>query len=470
MGLTEVGKRRPRIDARDQVMGRVQYTNDLYLPGMLYAKPLLSTEHHARIVELDTSAAERLPGVKTVATAKDAPDNVNGLIIPDQPVYAEDKVRYRGEIVALVAAESEEIAQEAVELIKVKYEPLPAVFDPREALEADAPIIHEQGQGRWCRGNQVLPHGHETFLLVHGDVEEGFRQSDLIVEHTFGTSAQRCAPIEPHAFIAKPEDTDRITIIGNSQMPFWHQPAIAKALRLPLNRVRMITAPIGGAFGQKNNITVEPNLAILAMKAGRPVKWALTTHEDFCYSVHQDPRLQHLQGGPQVRWDSGRSRPQAHREHRRLCLDDHDHHGQVHLHRCRPLSGAPSARGDLGGLYEQVPERGLPRLRHVATDVRHRADDGHHRREVGHGSPGIPPEERDEGRRPGRYRSDYARGGHRGLSEEGGRDERLGGTARGRGSWSPMSGSPASSATELGPRALVKGARAERYRRSGDEG
>ncbi len=289
MSLTEVGKRRPRIDARDQVMGRVQYTNDLYLPGMLYAKPLLSTEHHARIIELDTSAAERLPGVKAVATAKDAPDNVNGLIIPDQPVYADDKVRYRGEIVALVAAESEEIAQEAVELIKVKYEPLQAVFDPREALEPDAPIIHEQGQGRWCRGNQVLPHGHETFLLVHGDVEEGFRQSDMIVEHTFGTSAQRCAPIEPHAFIAKPEDTDRITIIGNSQMPFWHQPAIAKALRLPLNRVRMITAPIGGAFGQKNNITVEPNLAILAMKAGRPVKWALTTHEDFCYSSTKIP-------------------------------------------------------------------------------------------------------------------------------------------------------------------------------------
>ncbi len=142
---------------------------------MLYAKPLLSTEHHARIVDLDTSAAERLPGVRAVATAKDVPDNVNGLIIPDQPVFADDKVRYRGEIVALVAADTEEIAQEAVELIKVKYERLPAVFDPREALKPDAPILHEDGQGRWCRGNQVLPHGHETFFLSHGDVEDRLR-------------------------------------------------------------------------------------------------------------------------------------------------------------------------------------------------------------------------------------------------------------------------------------------------------
>lgn len=297
MSLTEVGTRRPRLDAREQVTGRVQYADDLMLPGMLYAKPLLSTEHHARIVKLDTSAAERLPGVRAVATAKDAPDNVNGLIIPDQPVFADDKVRYQGDIVALVAAETEEIAQQGVELIKVKYEPLPAVFDPRKALEPDAPVIHEEGQGKWCRGNQVLPHGHDTFLLVHGDVEKGFLESDLVVEETFGTSAQRCVPIEPHAFIAKPEGLDRITIIGNTQMPFWHQPAIAKALRLPLNRVRVCSTPIGGAFGQKNDITIEPNVAILAMKVGRPVKWALTTHEDFCYTSTKIPVYHTLKVG-----------------------------------------------------------------------------------------------------------------------------------------------------------------------------
>ncbi|MFH0915132.1 MAG: xanthine dehydrogenase family protein molybdopterin-binding subunit [bacterium] len=289
MSHAEVGTRRPRVDAREQVTGKVEYTGDLYLPGMLYAKPLLSTEHHARILELDTSAAERLPGVKAVATAKDAPDNINGLIIPDQPVFADDKVRYCGEIVALVAAETEEIAQQAVELIRVKYERLPAVFDPREAMKPEAPVIHEEGQGKWCKGNQVLPHGHDHMLLLHGDVEKAFAESDLIVEHSFGTSAQRCVPIEPHACIAKPEGPDRVTIIGNTQMPFWHQPAIAKALKLPFNRVRVSVPPMGGGFGQKNNITIEPNVAILAMKAGRPVRWALTTYEDFRYSSTKIP-------------------------------------------------------------------------------------------------------------------------------------------------------------------------------------
>ena len=289
MKFEEVGPRRPRLDARAQVTGNVHYTGDLYLPGMLHAKPLLSTEHHARIVEIDTSAAERVPGVKAIATAKDAPDNDNGLIIPDQPVFASDKVRYKGEIVALVAAETEEIAEEAVQLIKVTYEPLPAVFDPREALEPGAPIIHEGGQGKWAKGNRVMPHGHEAFMLVHGDVEKGFAESDLIFEETFATSPQRCAPLEPHACIGVPDGPDRITIIGNTQMPFWHQPGIAKALRLPLNRVRVQVPPIGGAFGQKNNITIEPNVAVLAMKAGRPVRWALTTYEDFRYSSTKIP-------------------------------------------------------------------------------------------------------------------------------------------------------------------------------------
>lgn len=289
MSYAEIGKRRPRVDARQEVTGAVRYTNDLSFPGMLYAKPLFSKEHHARIIGLDTSAAERLPGVKTIATAKDAPDNINGLIIPDMPVFANDKVRYRGEIIALVAAETEEIAQQAVELIKVEYEPLPAVFDARAALEPDAPVIHEEGQGKWCKGNQVLFHGRDHMVLKRGDVEEGFAQSDLVVEHSFGTCPQRCAPIEPHACIAKPEGPDRVTIIASAHMPFWHQPAIAKALKLPLNRVRVSVPPIGGSFGQKNNITIEPNVAILAMKAGRPVKWALTTHEDFRYSSVKIP-------------------------------------------------------------------------------------------------------------------------------------------------------------------------------------
>ncbi len=289
MTYTEVGTRRPRVDAREQVTGQVRYTNDLQIPGMLHAKALLSTEHHALILSLDTTEAEQLPGVKAVVTAKDCPSNVGGFIIPDQPIFAEGKVRYQGEIVALVAAETEESAQRAVELIKVEYEALPAVFDAREAMSPEAPIIHEEGQGAWCRGNVVLSQGRDHMVLRHGNVEEGFARSNLVIEHTFATSSQRCMPLESHACIAQPEGPDRVTIIANTQMPFSHQPMIAKVLGLPLNRVRLIVPPMGGGFGQKNSLTIEPNVAVLAMKAGRPVRWALTTSEDFRYSSSKIP-------------------------------------------------------------------------------------------------------------------------------------------------------------------------------------
>ena len=289
MKFAEVGRRRPRVDGRQQVTGEVRYTADLHFPGMLYAKGLLSTEDHARILELDTSAAERLPGVRAVATARDCPDNITGLIVQDQPVFACEKVRSRGEPLAVVAADTEEIALQALELIKVRYERLPAVFDARTAMSPDAPVIHEEGEGKYCKGNVVLAHGHECMRLVHGDVDGAFAQSDLVVEHSFSTSPQRNVPLEGHVCLAKPEGLDRITVYSSTQMPFWHQPALAKALGLPLNKVRLVAPPLGGGFGQKDNITIEPNIAVLALKAGRPVRWALNTTEDFRYASTKLP-------------------------------------------------------------------------------------------------------------------------------------------------------------------------------------
>jgi CO/xanthine dehydrogenase Mo-binding subunit len=289
MALAEVGRRRPRVDGRLQVTGRVLYTGDLSVPGMLYAKGLLSTEDHARIIDLDTGRAERLPGVRGIATARDCPDNITGLIVQDQPVFAETRVCYRGEPIALVAADTEEIAQQAVELISIRYERLPAVFDPREAMKPGAPLVHPEWQGKYCTGNIVLAHGQQCMRLVNGDVEDAFARSDLIVEHSFATSPQRCAPLEPHVCLAKPEGTNGITVYSSTQMPFWHQPALANVLKLPLNRVRVIAPPLGGGFGQKDNITIEPNVAVLAMKIGRPVRWALTTTEDFRYTSTKLP-------------------------------------------------------------------------------------------------------------------------------------------------------------------------------------
>lgn len=298
MSFAVIGKRLPRVDSREQVTGRLQYTNDIQVPGMLYAKGLFSTEDHAKIVELDTSNAEKLPGVKAVITHKDVPSNKIKFIIPDQPALVVDKVRYRGEIIAAVAAETEEIAAEAIELIKIKYERLPAVFDPKDAMKPDSPIVHEDKQGIFCKGNIILDHAkHEYAHLRHGNIEEGFAQSDLIVEHSFATTPQRNMPIEPHACLAKPDGPDRITIIGNSQMPHNHQGQICKILQLPLNRVRVSSAAVGGAFGQKNIVTLEPLVALLALKADRPVSWVLSTAEDMGYAAHKLPIYHHYKIG-----------------------------------------------------------------------------------------------------------------------------------------------------------------------------
>lgn len=285
MGFTEVGKRRPRVDAIDQVSGKVQYTADIYLPSMLYAKGLLSSEYHARIVDIDTGKAERLPGVRSVITAKDVPYNLFGIEIEDQPVLAENKVRYKGEPIAVVAADTEEIAQEAVDLIRVKYERLPAVFDPREAMAPGATIIHEEGQGTYCQGNIFLHNGNEYLMLRHGDIEKGFADSDFIFEHSFATTPQKTAPIENHVALARPEGANKVTIWCSSQQVFTNDPQCAKILKMPLAKVRMVCPACGGGFGGKNDLTVEPMVALLAMKSNRPVRWELTASEDFLYAT-----------------------------------------------------------------------------------------------------------------------------------------------------------------------------------------
>ena len=281
MNYRQVGVSRPRSDAKQQVTGQIEFVGDMYLPGMLYAKPLLSSEHHARILTLDTSQAERLPGVRAIATAKDVPNNITGQILLDQPVFAADKVRHRGEPIALVAADAEEIAQQAVELIKVEFERLPAVFEAREALQPGAPIVHEEAQGKLCKGNVVLYRGHDCLRLAHGDVAKGFAEADVIVEESFSTCTQRSLAIEPFAYLAKPESTGKITVWANTQSPFLVSDLLAPILRLPLNMVRVISPAVGGGFGQKGMMMLEPNVAVLALKAGRPVRWALNMAEMF---------------------------------------------------------------------------------------------------------------------------------------------------------------------------------------------
>ena len=290
MDYETIGKRHSRLDALDQVTGKTKFTDDLYYHDMLYMKGLFSTEDHARILSIDTSAAKNLPGVAAVLTHEDVHYNASGFVLEDLEVLAKDKVLFRGQPVAIVAAETSDIAEDAVALIKVEYERLPAVFDAREAMKEGAPVLHEDKQDKWAKGNIVMLGGNEFQHLKHGgDIDEAFAGADVIVEAEFITQAQRCAPIEPTVFIAVPDASGGVHVIGSGQCPHNNQTQTGKIVNMPLNKLRISSPAVGGGFGQKNSLAIEPHVALMAAKTGRPVKWALTTAEDFAYAPTRLP-------------------------------------------------------------------------------------------------------------------------------------------------------------------------------------
>lgn len=284
-----IGKSIPRTDAPAQVTGATQYVCDLKLPGMLYAKPVLSTEHHAKILSIDTSEAEAVPGVHCVATAKDAPEYFFGVTYNDTPCLAVNKVRYMGEMVACVAAESYAIACKAASLVKVEYETLPAVFDPREALKPDAPIIHDELQGTSYEGNRLIPDMGKYMKLRTGDIDKGFEESDVIIEREFCTNPQKPLPIEPFATLAAPNDNDGITVWSSQQCVFRNAEHVAAVCEMPISKIRFIAPSVGGGFGEKNQIGTEPVAALLAKLTGRPVKLELTSEEQLLHTGTKHP-------------------------------------------------------------------------------------------------------------------------------------------------------------------------------------
>ena len=357
MDYAEIGKRRPRTDAGQQVTGQILYVGDMHLPGMLHAKGLLSSEHHARIVSIDTSRAESLPGVRGVATWRDLANNITGQIIQEQPIFAASKVRHRGEIVALVAADTEEIAQAGVDLIDVKYERLPAVFDAREAMQPDAPLIHEECQGKFCKGNKVMAFGHDCLRLVHGDVEKGFAESEVIVEETFSTSAQRSVPIEPHACLVRPDGAGAVTVWSNTQVPFMVSGILAPALGLPLNKVRVIATAIGGGFGQKGQMTIEAKRSCARLEDRAPGALGDVDARQHAVRVHQGAALHDLQARPQARRHLHGHSPHAHFQCRRLRIDGVPDEREGRHDRFGNLSNSESIRRGLDRLHQHVPER-----------------------------------------------------------------------------------------------------------------
>lgn len=281
-----VGRRVPRPDSLPQVLGQLQYVGDLSFPGMLYAKVLRSQHPHARILRVDVSQASAMPGVVTTLTGDEIPVNSFGPTFQDQPILAADKVRHMGDGVAAVAATSEQAAIDALERIEVDYEVLPAVFDPLEAMKPDAPKVHEPRDNVYVR-----------WRISKGDVDRAFAEADLVLEERYTTQMVEHAMLEPHAAIALWEPGGRLTIWSTLGRITLARADLARVLNMPMNKVRVLSTQVGGNFGGKNEITVEPVLALLAKKARRPVKLVYTRKDEFVSSTTRHPFIMDIVTG-----------------------------------------------------------------------------------------------------------------------------------------------------------------------------
>lgn len=277
-GFRWIGKNLTKPDSLEKALGTTEYVGDIVLPGMLHGKILWAGTAHAVIRNIDITAAAKMPGVAAVLTAKDVPGtNRFGLAVPDQRALADDKVRSAGDALALVAAETEEAAEEAVSKIRVDLEPLRPILTYADALDPDAPAIHE--------GGNVFQHT----TVRKGDVDKALGESDVIVEGSYETHRMDHVPMEPEAGLAHVDASGVLNILVGTQYPFRDRRQIAPALNLSMNRVRVIQAPIGGGFGRKDDITAEIHVGLLALKTRRPVRLVYTREESLIANTKRHP-------------------------------------------------------------------------------------------------------------------------------------------------------------------------------------
>ena len=272
-----VGQRATRPDGRLHGLGQTQYIDDISFPHMLHAKILRSEYPHARILNIDTSEAEKMPGVIATLTGAEVPENTFGPTFQDQPVLAYPIARHLGDGVAAVAAVTEQLAADALEKIKVEYEPLPPVFDPIEAMEDDAPKIH---------GESNI---YTSKVIKKGDVEKALKESDHVFHRQYRTQMVEHVPLEPHATIASWDGNGRVTLWSSLGRITLGREDISRTLAIPQSRVRLIGTVVGGNFGGKNEITNEPIVALLSKKARRPVKAVFTRGDEFISSTIRHP-------------------------------------------------------------------------------------------------------------------------------------------------------------------------------------
>ena len=286
-----IGKPFPRVDAWAKISGRTQYADDLTLPRTAFGRILPSTQPHALIKRLDTSKAEKLPGVLAMITGKDLPIKFGIMpVTQDETALATDRVRYVGEPVAAVAAVDEETAEEALALIEVEYEPVKPIMSIEEALNYPEPRIHDYG----AEGNI-----HKLVSLEFGDVDAGFAEADHIREDLFFYQGNTHMPMEQHAAIARWDPgAEKLTLWSATQTPHYVHRALSKVLELPMDRIRVVAQPVGGGFGGKDDpFSHEICAAKLSMLTGRPVKITLTREEVFYAHRGRHPVLMWVKTG-----------------------------------------------------------------------------------------------------------------------------------------------------------------------------
>jgi CO/xanthine dehydrogenase Mo-binding subunit len=297
--LKEIGKGTQRQDMLGHVTGASTYFNDHQLQGMLHLLVYRSEHSHARLRRIDTAEAERSPGVRRVIRGQDVPRNLNTLLslinfgVDDEPTLAVDKVRYKGEPIVAVVADTQREAQEALAKIRVDYEPLPTVFDVEEALKAGAPVVNET----YAKNAFTYHERYDHQNLRFGDVERGFAEADHVIEHRYQMSPIEHAPTETNGSIAAPDTNGRYLVYTSTQALFFSLDTCAKILDVPSNTFHFIGGTVGGGFGGKVDTLTEPLAILGAMLTGKPVRYMFGRLEEMQYGPPRGAERIYLKDG-----------------------------------------------------------------------------------------------------------------------------------------------------------------------------
>ena len=284
-----VGRAAPRAEGPEKVTGKVAYAADRKFPRMVWGKAVRSELPHAKILRVDTSKAKACPGVLAVLTAEDVPNVLTGRQLQDTPLLARDRVRFIGEKIAVVGAESREIAEEAAALVDIEYKEWPAVFDPREAMQEGAPVLHENmaSYANLPRPIAKIPNVHSHVQWSIGDWKKGLAESDFIFEQTFATQRTHQGYLEPHACVVCIDERDRIVVWSSNKVPFPTRKCLAQAIGVDEKKIIVELSSVGGDFGGKGALMDVPMCYFLAKATGRPVKMIMTYAEEL---VAANPR------------------------------------------------------------------------------------------------------------------------------------------------------------------------------------